>query len=54
MVFPEQQAELQAMAEEASLSRVYGGIHYRFDGEYGLMSGRAIGSLAAERMHATP
>ena len=31
------------MAEEAAMSRVYGGIHYRFDGEQGLVLGRAVG-----------
>nr|MCU0491681.1 phosphatase PAP2 family protein [Chloroflexaceae bacterium] len=31
-VFPEQAAGLWAKAEEASRSRVYAGIHYRFDG----------------------
>ena len=45
-VFPDRAAELEAMAEEASISRVYGGIHYRFDSERGLEAGRAIGALA--------
>lgn len=53
-IFPERQAALRAMAEEASMSRVYGGIHYRFDGARGLEAGYAIGRLAAERMRATP
>jgi membrane-associated phospholipid phosphatase len=51
-VFPEKQTELRAMAEEAAMSRVYGGIHYRFDGEGGLTAGRAIGQLAVERWRA--
>jgi membrane-associated phospholipid phosphatase len=51
-VFPEKATELTAMAEEASLSRVYGGIHYRFDCDAGIEAGRAIGRLAAARMKA--
>jgi membrane-associated phospholipid phosphatase len=44
--FPEDGANLRAMAEEAAESRVYGGIHYRFDGEQGLKLGRAVAKLA--------
>ncbi|MEO7331143.1 MAG: phosphatase PAP2 family protein [Minicystis sp.] len=47
--FPADAKRLTEMATEASLSRMYGGIHYRFDGEEGLKEGRAIGRLAAER-----
>jgi hypothetical protein len=36
-----------AAAEEAAMSRMYGGIHYRFANENGLAQGRAIGDLAA-------
>lgn len=49
VVFPGARADLQAQATEAALSRVYGGIHYRFDGEAGLTAGRAIGQVAARR-----
>jgi hypothetical protein len=31
LFFPEEQARLDAMVEEAGLSRMYAGIHYRFD-----------------------
>jgi membrane-associated phospholipid phosphatase len=51
-VFPDQAARLEALAEEAAISRVYGGIHYRFDGEAGLAAGRAIGELAVQRWQA--
>ncbi|HNQ54400.1 MAG TPA: hypothetical protein PKG66_03245 [Methanothrix sp.] len=34
------------MADEAALSRLYGGIHYRFDNDKGLESGRMIGRVA--------
>lgn len=30
-------------AEEAALSRLYGGIHYRFDNEVGLQQGICVG-----------
>jgi membrane-associated phospholipid phosphatase len=44
--FPEEAARLRDLAEEAALSRVYAGIHYRFDSEAGLQSGRQLGVLA--------
>ena len=37
---------VRAMAEEAALSRLYGGIHYRFDSDRGLDVGRAIVEIA--------
>lgn len=37
-------------AEEAGLSRIYGGIHFSFDNEAGLASGRAVGNYVASRM----
>jgi hypothetical protein len=37
-------------AQEASLSRLYGGIHYRFDLDAGNRSGRALGAYVAERL----
>jgi hypothetical protein len=33
-------------AQEASDSRLYGGIHFRFDNEEGLSLGRKVGELA--------
>jgi hypothetical protein len=36
-----------AAAEEAALSRLYGGIHFRFGNEAGLAQGRAVGAFAA-------
>jgi hypothetical protein len=44
-LFPENADELEAMAVEACDSRVYAGIHYRFDAEAGM----AIGTSAAQR-----
>ncbi len=46
--FAAERARLRAMAEEAAVSRLYGGIHYRFDSDRGLEAGRAIGRLAIE------
>jgi len=45
-VFPGDRRALMAMADEAALSRLYGGIHYRFDNERGLALGQKIGALA--------
>jgi hypothetical protein len=43
-LFPHHKNEVRQMAEEAALSRLYGGIHFRFDNEVGLESGRGIGN----------
>lgn len=40
--FPREAASIDAMALESSLSRLYGGIHYRFDMEAGLALGNAV------------
>lgn len=45
-IFPKQSAYFAGLAAEASLSRVYGGIHYRFDSEVGLVTGRSVADLA--------
>jgi membrane-associated phospholipid phosphatase len=38
-----------AMAQEASISRMYGAIHYRSDCEQGLLCGQRVGGFAVER-----
>ena len=48
-LFPDKAAELNAMAKEASESRIYGCIHYRFDCEVGLEVGKKVGEYAATR-----
>lgn len=48
--FPEASQPLQAAAEEAALSRLYAGIHFRSDNEEGLKLGRRIGTLVLERL----
>ncbi|MGV3587115.1 MAG: phosphatase PAP2 family protein [Adhaeribacter sp.] len=47
-IFPENKEHLQKQAEEAALSRLYGGIHYRFDNEAGLICGQGIGKVAIQ------
>ena len=46
--FPQDAKRLEAMVEEAGMSRVYGGIHYRFDIEAGRDIGRAAAAAALE------
>lgn len=48
-ILPSLAQEFHAMAEEAAISRLYGGIHYRFDSQAGLDNGRMIGQLAVEK-----
>lgn len=48
-IFPDKAPQYKAMALEAAESRIYGGIHYRFDSEAGLRCGEAIGSFAIKK-----
>jgi PAP2 superfamily protein len=48
-VIPERAADYTAMAKEASISRMYGGIHYRADCETGLVVGANIGAYAVTK-----
>lgn len=48
-IFPSDAAQFDAWAQEAADSRVYGGIHFRFDSEAGLTTGRTVGNYAVER-----
>jgi len=48
-IVPARKADYDAMAKEASLSRMYGGIHYRSDCEIGLTVGQNVGTYAVER-----
>ena len=43
--FPEKTAQLDAMVIQAGLSRMYGGIHYRFDIEAGQHLGRSVAAF---------
>jgi hypothetical protein len=50
--FPRRARELARQADEAAISRLYGGIHYRSDNERGLRLGRRIGVVALEAYEA--
>lgn len=47
-LFPSDAAYLNGLADDAALSRVVGGIHYRFDGDVGLALGRQVAAWAVE------
>lgn len=44
--FPAERERLDSLAEEAALSRIYAGIHYRFDSDVGLALGRSVAGWA--------
>jgi hypothetical protein len=46
--FPAEQRRLDALSEEAGLSRLYGGIHYRFDLDAGAQLGREVAAWARQ------
>ena len=48
-IVPSKAAEFKVMANEASLSRMYGAIHYRSDCEQGLKCGERVGGFAVQR-----
>jgi PAP2 superfamily len=47
-LFPTRAGKLSAMAEEAAISRLYAGIHFRSDNEAGLELGRRVGTVAVQ------
>lgn len=51
-LWPQHAPRLRQMAEEAAMSRLWGGIHFRSDNEEGLRLGRSVGAdaLAASRI----
>ena len=49
VAFPGEARRLRAAAEQAALSRVYGGIHYRFDGEAGMTLGRQVARFGLQK-----
>jgi hypothetical protein len=51
-IIPEKKDAYDAMALEASMSRMYGGIHYRSDCERGLGVGKNVGNYAVQRAQA--
>jgi hypothetical protein len=48
-LIPAKAADFEEMAQEASLSRLYGAIHYRSDCEKGLETGNKIGAFAVQK-----
>jgi hypothetical protein len=47
--FPAERDYLARVAEDANMSRIIGGLHYRFDGDGGLVIGRGAAQLALSR-----
>jgi membrane-associated phospholipid phosphatase len=48
-LFPQKAAECNAWAEEAAVSRIYAGIHFRFDAEAGSSQGRQVAAYTVEK-----
>jgi hypothetical protein len=47
--FPQDRAEFARIADEQAMSRLWGGIHYRFDDDEGLRLGRAVARYDVEQ-----
>jgi hypothetical protein len=47
--FPQDRAQFTRIAEEQAMSRLYGGVHYRFDNDKGLELGRAVARFVIDR-----
>jgi membrane-associated phospholipid phosphatase len=45
-IFPLERQVLESLAMEAAESRIYGGIHFRFDSDIGLIQGRNVAAYA--------
>ena len=48
-IFPAEKMQVEEWANEAAESRIYGGIHYRFDSEAGLEQGRKVAEYTISR-----
>jgi hypothetical protein len=48
-IFPNEKAKCETWAAEAAESRIYGGIHFRFDAEVGNVQGKAVGEYAVQK-----
>jgi hypothetical protein len=53
-VFPDQKEYFDYQADEANMSRMWGGIHLLQDCEEGLAVGIKIGNMVLEDMRSTP
>jgi hypothetical protein len=47
--FPSERAQFTQISEEQAMSRLYGGIHYRFDNDGGLALGRVVARYVIDR-----
>lgn len=47
-IFPQEAEKCRNWAEEAAMSRIYGGIHYRFDAEVGITQGKDVAQYTLE------
>jgi membrane-associated phospholipid phosphatase len=47
--FPANASQFRTWAEEAAMSRIYGGIHYQFDADAGLDQGRKSAAYSVAR-----
>jgi membrane-associated phospholipid phosphatase len=48
-IFPKEKSDLQAKVQQASMSRLYAGIHYRFDCDQGVKVGSEVALHAIQR-----
>lgn len=48
-LLPDRGNKFNDLAQQAAMSRLYGGIHYRIDCEVGLVTGKKVGSYAVAR-----
>ncbi len=48
-IFPQEASKVRAWAEEAALSRVYGGIHWSFDAKVGTQQGRNVAQYTIQK-----
>lgn len=52
--FPDERLSIHQIAEEASISRLYGGVHFRSDLSEGLKLGRQIGNICVNYFKTQP
>lgn len=48
--FPQEREAVDALAEEAAMSRLFGGIHFRHDNDDGLQMGRAVAAIVLKKV----
>jgi hypothetical protein len=53
LLTPRSFGSFEEAAEEAAMSRLYAGIHYRFDNDNGLVQGRCIGQVIVDQVRFT-